>query len=224
MIMPAAIDALIEVYQSTGEPRYLAYAGELADDLIERFTDESTGGFFYTAHDHEPLIARNKDLHDNATPSGNGMAAYALLRLARLSGREEFDAAGQRTLEMLSGEMARATMGVGQALMALDDLLGPAYELVLVDGRSAEESAAASRSIEAAYLPNVVVARRAHSQEDASIAPILAATLAGKKSLDGQPTLYVCEHGACRPPVVGVAAIDEVVRAFESGQPGSSKA
>jgi uncharacterized protein YyaL (SSP411 family) len=213
-----AIDALAEVYQSTGEPRYLEFACELADDLIERFTDESTGGFFYTAHDHEPLIARSKDLHDNATPSGNGMAAYALLRLARLSGREEFDSAGRRTLEMLSGEMARATMGVGQALMALDDLLGPAYELVLVDGRSPEESAAAWQSIEAGYLPNVVVARRGHSHEDKSIAPILAATLAGKKSLNGESTLYVCERGTCRPPVAGVAAIEETVRALGAGK------
>jgi uncharacterized protein YyaL (SSP411 family) len=186
--------------------------------LIERFSDDSTGGFFYTAHDHEPLIARSKDLHDNATPSGNGMAAYALLRLARLSGREEFDSAGRRTLEMLSGEMARATMGVGQALMALDDLLGPAYELVLVDGRSPEESAAAWQSIEAGYLPNVVVARRGHSHEDKSIAPILAATLAGKKSLNGESTLYVCERGTCRPPVAGVAAIEETVRALGAGK------
>jgi uncharacterized protein len=217
-----AIDALVEVYQSTGEPRFLAVAGELAEDLIKRFTDESTGGFFYTAHDHEPLIARSKDLHDNATPSGNGMAAYALLRLARLSGREEFDAAGRQTLEMLSGEMARATMGVGQALMALDDLLGPAYELVLADGHSAEESAAAWRSIHTGYLPNVVVARRANSQDDASLAPILAATLAGKKSLDGQPTLYVCERGTCRPPVAGVAAIQEAVGSLGS-TPGSCK-
>ncbi len=109
-------------------------------------------------------------------------------------------------------------MGVGQGLMALDDLIGPAYELVLVDGRAPEESAAAWRSIEAAYLPNVVVARRAHSQEDPSIAPILAATLAGKKSLDGQPTLYVCERGTCRPPVAGVAAIEETIRALGSGK------
>ncbi len=206
-----AIDALAEVYQSTGEPRYLEFACELADDLIERFTDESTGGFFYTAHDHEPLIARSKDLHDSATPSGNGMAAYALLRLARLCGRHEFETAGRRTLEMLSGEMAHTTMGEGQALLALDDLLGPAYELVLVDGQSAAESEGVLRGINAQFLPNAVVARHAHDAVDASISLVLQGILSGKRSIDGQPTLYVCERGTCRPSVVGVAAIEKTL-------------
>jgi uncharacterized protein YyaL (SSP411 family) len=206
-----AIDALVEVYQATFESRYVVAAAELASDLIARFGDESAGGFFYTAHDHEALIARSKDLHDNATPSGNGMAAYALLRLARLCGRDDFDEAGRRTLEMLSGEIARTTMGEGQALLALDDLLGSAYELVLVDGQTTEESDEVLRSINARFLPGTVIARRPHGIGDSSIAPILRETLAGKVPVDGRPTLYVCERGLCQAPVVGRKAIDELL-------------
>jgi hypothetical protein len=206
------VDALTEVYQATFDARYVAAAAELAADLIARFADQGAGGFFYTAHDHETLIARSKDLHDNATPSGNGMAAYSLLRLARLSGRDDFDAAARRTLEMLSGEMARVTMGTGQALLALDDLLGPAYELVLVDGQSPDESASVLRAIDERFLPNAVVAHRPYDGDDSSIAPLLRATLAGKTSLDGQPTLYICERGTCRPPVAGARAIEESLR------------
>ena len=146
-----AIDGLIEVYQATFDPRFLTAAAELAADLLARFGDDLAGGFFYTPHDHEPLIARSKDLHDNATPSGNGRAAYALLRFARLCGRTDFVAAAHRTLEMLSGEMTRVTMGTGQALLALDDWLGPAYELVLVDGESAQESAQVLQSINGVF-------------------------------------------------------------------------
>jgi uncharacterized protein YyaL (SSP411 family) len=203
-----AIDALVEVYQATFDPGYVAAAAELATDLIARFSDEATGGFFYTAHDHESLIARSKDLHDSATPSGNGMAAYALLRLARLCGREDFETAGRNTLEMLSGEMASTTMGEGQALLALDDLLGPAYELVLSDGQSAADSDQVLRSINARFLPNAVVARRLSETDDPSITPLLRPTLAEKKAIKGQATLYICERGTCRPPVVGVAAIE----------------
>jgi hypothetical protein len=208
-----AIDALAEVYQATFEPRFLVAAAELADDLIARFTDQASGGFFYTPHDHEALIARSKDLHDNATPSGNGMAAYALSRLARLCGRTDFEQATQRTLEMLSGEMTRVTMGTGQALLALDDLLGPSYELVLVDGESPEESAAVLRSINARFLPNIVLARRAQGEDESSIAPILRPTLADKKTL-GKPTLYICERGTCRAPVAGAQAIDELLKSL----------
>jgi uncharacterized protein len=204
------IDALAEIYQTTFDPRFLTAASELTADLIGRFSDESAGGFFYTAHDHEALITRSKDLHDNATPSGNGMAAYALLRLARLCGREDFDAAARGTLEMLSGEMARVTMGCGQALLALDDLLGPSYELVLVDGRSPAESEDASRAINARFLPNAVLARQSPDVDD-SIAHLLGPTLAGKKAVDGQPTLYVCERGTCRSPVAGLPAIEEML-------------
>jgi uncharacterized protein YyaL (SSP411 family) len=208
------IDGLAEVYQATFEPHYVSVAAELAADLIARFTDNAAGGFFYTAHDHEALITRSKDLHDNATPSGNGMAAYSLLRLARLCGRKDFDAAAQGTLEMLSGEMARVTMGTGQALLALDDLLGPAFELVLVNGQSPDESAEVLRAINGRFLPNAVVARRPHEEDDSSIAPILQGTLAGKTSIDARPTLYVCERGTCRPPVVGARAIEDLVRAL----------
>jgi len=206
-----AIDALVEVYQATFDPRYVAAAAELADDLIARFSDKSTGGFFYTAHDHEALIARSKDLHDNATPSGNGMAAYALLRLARLCGREDSETAGRRTLEMLSGEMAHTTMGEGQALLALDDLLGPAYELVVSDGHSAADSERVLRSINARFLPNAVIARQAKDTVDSSISPVLQEIFAGKRAINGQPTLYICERGTCRPPVTGAQAIEGLV-------------
>jgi hypothetical protein len=202
-----AIDALVEVYQATFDPGYVAAAAELATDLIARFSDKSTGGFFYTAHDHEALIARSKDLHDNATPSGNGMAAYALLRLARLTGSDDFDTAARGTLEMLSGEMARVTMGTGQALLALDDLLGPAHDLALVDGSSVVASDQVLRFINSRYLPRAIVARKAHGIDDSVIAPVLQEILAGKTSVRDEPALYICERGACRPPVVGKASI-----------------
>jgi uncharacterized protein YyaL (SSP411 family) len=206
-----AIDGLVEVYQATFEPRYVVTAAELASDLIARFADESAGGFYYTAHDHEALIARSKDLHDSATPSGNGMAAYALLRLARLCGREDFDTAGRGTLEMLSGEMARTTMGEGQALLALDDLLGPSYELVLVDSESATDSESVLRLINARFLPNAVIARRARDLDEAAIAPLLRDMLKGKVSIERQPTLYICERGTCRPQVAGLEAIEDAL-------------
>jgi uncharacterized protein len=215
----AAIDALVEVYQSTFDPRYVTAAAALADDLIARFSDYAAGGFFFTAHDHEPLIARSKDLHDNATPSGNGLAAYALFRLARLTGRGDFEAAALRTLQMLSGEMAHTTMGTAQALLALDDLLGPAHELILADGQSPEETAHVLRSINARFLPSALVARRPADTDDDSLPPILHETLAGKTSLDGEPTLYVCERGTCHPPIAGVAAIDEALPSLVPTRP-----
>ena len=73
-------DGLIELYQVSGEVKYLTEAKRLADLMITEFWDEDNGGFFFTSNDHEELIVRNKDFYDNATPSGNSVAADVLLK------------------------------------------------------------------------------------------------------------------------------------------------
>ncbi len=72
------IDGLTRLYEATGEPRWIESALDLARIMIDEFADPAHGGFFFTGNHHEALIARQKDVHDNATPSGNGMAATAL--------------------------------------------------------------------------------------------------------------------------------------------------
>ena len=78
------IDGLTRLYEATGEPRWIEAALDLSRVMIDEFADAEQGGFFYTGKSHEELIARQKDVFDNATPSGNAMAATALLRLAAL--------------------------------------------------------------------------------------------------------------------------------------------
>ncbi len=80
------LDGLTRLYEATGEPRWIESALELTQVLSDEFSDPAHGGFFYTGHHHEALIARQKDFTDNATPSGNGMAATALVRLGALTG------------------------------------------------------------------------------------------------------------------------------------------
>ena len=83
------IDGLTRLYESTGEPRWLESALDLSAIMIDEFGDAEQGGFFFTGRRHEALIARQKDIHDNATPSGSGLAATALLRLGALTGRAD---------------------------------------------------------------------------------------------------------------------------------------
>ena len=86
------IDGLTRLFEATGEPRWIEAALELARVMIDEFRDPEHGGFFYTGQSHEALIARQKDAYDNATPSGNAMAATALLRLGALTGRDDLTA------------------------------------------------------------------------------------------------------------------------------------
>ena len=200
----ALLDGLIDVYQATFDAQYIDRACQLADEMVARFYDESDGGFFYTANDHEQLITRNKDSQDNAMPSGNSLAAGALSRLARISGRSDFETKAIQTLELLSGQLALMPMSGGQALMAVDFLLDEACEFVIVDGDKATDTALCLQEIHTHFLPNKVILRHNASVTDDEIPASLQNLLTGKASQSSQPTIYICQRGTCAQPIVGI--------------------
>ncbi|HEV3023759.1 MAG TPA: thioredoxin domain-containing protein, partial [Pirellulales bacterium] len=124
-------NSLVSLYEAGFDERWIDLAAELADVILAQFADADGSGFFYTAADHEPLIARQKDLQDSSTPSGNAMAATALARLGKLCGRSDDVDAARRTLASLAKLMSQHPTAAGQLLIALDFMLDPAPELVL---------------------------------------------------------------------------------------------
>jgi hypothetical protein len=205
------IDGLVDLYQATFEARYLAEAVALAEKMIALFHDEAGEGFFYTSCDHEELIARNKEAHDGSTPSGNSMAAWALLRLGRICGRSDLERIAQRTLEFLSSVLAQSPTAAAQALLALDFLLGPTHEIALVDGAQAEESADVLKAVHRPFLPNKLIVRKTAAMTDDALPETLKPLLLGKISRAGNATIYVCDHGTCGLPVVGVKGLEEAL-------------
>ncbi|MGA2258712.1 MAG: thioredoxin domain-containing protein [Thermoguttaceae bacterium] len=127
-------NALVTLHETQSNPRWLDEATRLADAMLARFADPEAGGFFYTSSDHEPLIARKKDLWDTPVPSSTGLAATALLRLARHTGRDDYRRTVEETLRVSIGWMERASLGVGQLLFALDAWLATRKESVVEQG------------------------------------------------------------------------------------------
>ena len=123
--------ALIELLQSEFSLRDLEFAEQLAEVLLAQFEDAEGGGFFFTARDHEALIHRPKPGYDNATPSGNAVAAWGLGRLAALTDRERYATAAERTLELFYPMMRDSLAGYGAMTIALDEHLQPPGVLVL---------------------------------------------------------------------------------------------
>ncbi len=198
------LDGLAEVYQATFEAKYLTSAAELAEEMNSRFGDTDQGGFYYTASDHETLIVRQKDSQDNATPSGNAMAATALLKLSRLCGNPAWETVAVKTLESLSAQIEKAPSASGQALIALDFLLGETWEVVVVDGTDPYQSAEMFVELHQAFLPNKVVLRRPKELEDADLPSELKPMLSGKTAHDGKATLYLCKQGTCQNPITEI--------------------
>ncbi|HEY2142692.1 MAG TPA: thioredoxin domain-containing protein [Solirubrobacteraceae bacterium] len=120
------LEALIALYETTCEERWLTHARALADETIERFADPERGGFFSTASDHEALIARRKDLEDSPIPSGASSAASGLLRLAQLTGERTYEDHAISVLRLLHEIAPRHPAAFGHLLQALHWYLSPA--------------------------------------------------------------------------------------------------
>jgi uncharacterized protein YyaL (SSP411 family) len=117
-------NALITLYETQPQDRWLDEAQRLVETILANFADAESGGFYYTPSDHEPLIARKKDLWDTPVPSSTGLAVTALIRLGRLKSNEIYLQVARRTLAAHSGIMERGALGAGQLLIALDMFLG----------------------------------------------------------------------------------------------------
>lgn len=123
--------ALIELMQARFEPTDLAWAAEIGEALLERFRDDAAGGFFFTSNEHERLIHRPKPGPDNATPSGNAVAALALHRLAFLTGETRFSEAAERTIALFWPQLANQPSAFGTLLAALEEQLQPPRTLIV---------------------------------------------------------------------------------------------
>lgn len=131
------LDALLELLQAEFRQQDLAFAVEMAEALLARFEDTEHGGFFFTSHDHEPLIQRPKSPYDNAIPAGNGIAAFALQRLGHLLGEARYLRAAERTLRAFGGVLQQHPASCSSLLCALDEWQHPPT-LVVLCGESAE--------------------------------------------------------------------------------------
>jgi uncharacterized protein YyaL (SSP411 family) len=197
-------DALVELHQTTFEMRWLTAALQLAQQILTRFADPA-GGFFSTSAEHRHLIARGKDRYDGSTPSGNSMAVTALVRLAKLTGRDELRLAAEQALRACSAMLSESPGGSAQTLSALDFHLGPVTEFVIVGPTDDPETQAALRAIRQRFLPNALVLFQdpATNMVDAELLPLLR----GKSGGD-RVTTYVCIGETCLPPLVGGDALE----------------
>jgi uncharacterized protein len=202
------IDGLTELFQATSEGTYLEAAVSLAEEMIDHFSDPEQGGFFYTADDHEKLITRTRDAQDNAVPSGNGMAATALLKLARLTGRSDLGQVAVCTLDSLSGLLVEHPRAAGQSLLALEFLLGPSPEIVLSEGTNRQELAEMSQVLANTFVPNRVFLRWGPDMPT----PLVQDLLEGKNGSSAESCVFICERGRCQVPAATAEDLRQQLR------------
>ena len=190
----ALADGLAELYQATGEQRWLTESVALVEQMIERFS--APDGGLYFAPDENELIVRQQDSQDNATPSGNGLAAMVLIRLGYLTDRADFTERGVRLLERVSGQIASAAIASGQSLLALDLWLGPTQEIVITGDQNQRRRF--QQTLSKHFLPRAVILPLESETAAESMPESLRELVAGK--LGNSAAAYVCEGGTCQLP------------------------
>jgi uncharacterized protein YyaL (SSP411 family) len=186
------IGALLELMQEEFFAGDLEWASALAEVLLEQFEDTAAGGFFFTARDHESLILRPKPGHDQATPSGNAVAAWALTRLTALTGEERYARAAQRTLELFDAALRQFPGGFATMAIALDEHLAQPKTLILRGRRDALE--AWRRELAREFLPDTTVL--AIPDELQGLSALL------DKPRRAQPvTAWLCRGVTCLEPI-----------------------
>ncbi|APZ94387.1 thioredoxin domain-containing protein [Fuerstiella marisgermanici] len=202
------IDGLIELHQTTFDEDRLSQAAELADIVLEDFSDDTPGAFFYTPESQATPIARIKDSQDGATPSGNSMLATALLKLSVLTGRTDFRDTAESILSVLESQLRKSPMSGGQALIAIDHLLSPMPDVVI---RSASPNMADSKMLAALnthFHPGLLVAWRGADAPSDQASPINALFESRPAPSNGE-TAWVCHNGGCLEPVTTVDGLME---------------
>jgi hypothetical protein len=187
-------DALLVLYEATFEQRWFDEARATADAMIDRFADPERGAFFTTASDAEELIARRKDIDDHPIPSGNSAAAYALGRLAALTGEASYERHAVSVFRLFGVVAERHPQAVAHLLRALDFHLSPTREVALVTPGGADGLGPLAAVVRARLRPHVVVA----GGPEGTASPEL---MRDRTAVEGHPAAYVCERFACRAPM-----------------------
>ncbi len=186
------LDALLELLQARWDSGNLRFAVQVADLMLEHFEDRDSGGFYFTADDHEALIHRPKPLADEAVPSGNGIAAFALQRLGFLLGESRYLDAAENTLRAAWRAIEEYPHGHVTLLTALEEYLHHP-EIVIIRGLDEVD-----RWRDAAgklYAPRRLVFAIRSEEED------LPGALADRKPVDGETLAYRCLGTRCDMPV-----------------------
>jgi uncharacterized protein YyaL (SSP411 family) len=193
--------AALSLYELTFDTRWLDRARDLAESCVAHFWDDPTGSFFDTAHDHETLVTRPRDVADNAMTSGTSLAAELLVRIAEVTGNADARRRSTHVLETLAEPMARYPMAFGHMLTAADMVVHGAIELALVGQPGANDFDELAAAAGAVYAPSLIVAGGPPT-DDESI-PLLA----HRPLVDGKATAYVCRGYTCDAPTTDGPAL-----------------
>ena len=197
-------NAILTVYETTLEPRWLDETAWITERVVELFWDDSDGVFHDAPNDGEALAVRAREIMDNPMPSGNSLAVELLMRSAHLFGEERHRDIAHRVLDREAGSMARFPAAFGRLLAVLDRTVTDPVEIAIVGARDDPRTIDLLHSALSPYMPHRTIAGVAPGEDLPHRLPVLEGRDRGK-----DPVAYVCERYACKAPVSDAVALAE---------------
>ena len=199
---------LIELYETTYKAEYLKLAVDLNDDLIKYFWDDKNGGLFVYGSDSEQLITRSKEIYDGAVPSGNSVSALNFLRLARITGDSELEEKARLILRTFSSSIESYPGGFSFSLLVLLYLNCKSKEIVIVTDSINEETKDIINILNNNFRPFTISLLYSNENKDIEKA---APYISEYKTINGKPTVYICENFSCRAPVNDISLFKKML-------------
>ena len=190
---------LLDLYEATGNLRWLREAIALDKVLQENYEDVKNGGFFMTSDDHEQLLAREKPNYDGAEPSGNSIAVLNLVRLHEFTTDDTHRERAEKALQAFQPILTARPAALSEMLLALDFHLDTAKQVIIVTPNDAADAAPLLAKFRTALLPNRILSVVSEGDELADHATVIP-LLDQKRAINNQPTAYVCENRVCELP------------------------
>ena len=195
--------ASLDAFEVTGEDRYVTLARDLMDYTIRELWDPNAGGFFDRHHGDATLAALKrprKDIYDNPTPSGNGVAALVLDRLASLTNNEGYRRKALHTLEAFAGGAKDYGRAGATYALAVHYHINQQAQAVIIGARDDQRTLVLWKAALTAYRPGKIVA--VYDPSDLQLEGLPPAVAGAVKvfGAQGEPRAYVCAGSTCAPP------------------------
>lgn len=188
-------DAYVDLYEATGQRRWLDRARDLAQCIRRDFTGDR-GGFVTTGNGHESLIARFADGQDGAIPNANAVAARVLLRLSFHFADAKLRQSALEALQAHGQAIARVPRAFASALNAAAWLEAPPIEIAVLGDAAHPDFERLLAILGEVHLPKRVVTLIQQGSDDLPLPLAL-----GKSAIDERPTVYVCRNQVCEAPI-----------------------
>lgn len=194
------IQGLVELWEAGFKSDYIQAAIELTEQQIHLFRDKEDGGFYFTSYDSHELPVRRKDTRDGALPSGNSISAINLIRLARLTGREEWEEMARQLLRSFSGNVSRYPSAFPTLLSAwlLSEI--PPIEIVIAGCRDKPGTRRLWQAANSLFIPEATISHNPGGIEGHDLTALLPPIL-GKEPLRDKALAYVCQGFTCLEPI-----------------------